>query len=72
MHDAYCVKRKNAIRDTHDELSYLTSLEQSNGQCQYSRCVAQGIASTYYNIFQRDCAALIDCIAYPENLQIWH
>jgi len=73
MRDAYRVKNTQYdIRNTHDESSYLPSLEQRDGQCQYRCCVAQGVRSTYYDIFYRDLAALVNGVTYPENLQVRH
>ena len=49
-------------------LAYLASLEERDGHCEYGCCVAQGIRSSYHDIFYRDLAALINGVANPENL----
>ena len=74
MRDAYCVKgriRPNTTYDmryTTDESPHLPSLEQGDGKCENGCGVAQGVGSGYQDVFQRDFAAFIDCVANPENL----
>ena len=55
-----------------DALSYLSALEQGDGQCENGRRIAQGIRGSYHDIFYRDLAALVNCVANPENLQVRH
>ncbi len=49
-------------------LSYLTALEEGNGQCEYGCSVAQGVRSSYHDIFYRDLASFVNGVANPENL----